>query len=336
MTDTPPARHREWIISSALVALAGTVFVGARALEPPASTFDEFLPLVAAQRVLAGEVPYRDYTTQYPPLMTWLDAALLSFAKPELLATRALCLAIVVVGLVVVTRLAARIVGSERKGAAIGLATALAHGAPPWSYSLVPATVLVLSSFLATLRARASGVGRPRAWLAVAGLLLGLAALARHEAAAFGAIPVLGAVFLSESARGRRAALSSLAIVAGTAAVLPLAFLVFVVASGAASGAWEQLVRIPALVYPDMRRLPWPLPWRAPGDAQGWPAAFSIYAPFVVGALALGRVVREWRAAGEGDERGAARLDEGALASLALVFVLCATVRADRAHVYAA
>src|SRR5579871_4331461 len=339
LADAPGIRTpfpRFWLLSSAAVVLAGALTIGIRTLERPANPLDEFLPLVAAERVLAGDVPYRDYTTLYPPLMTLLDAALLSVAAPELLLARALFLAIVLAGLLAVTRIAARIARDERIAAGVGLLAAAAHGAPLWGYALVPAIVLVLWSFLATLRARAAGVERPRAWLALAGVLLGLASLARHDAAAWGAIPIVAGVFFAERARGGRAALASAATVLGTAAIFPLAFLVFLVAEGALGCAWEQLVRIPAVLYPEIRGLPWPRPWRAPGDTEGWPAIFSIYAPFVVGAIALAKTVVRARS---GPRVGDARLAllDGAMASvLPLVFLLSAAVRPVHSHVYAA
>jgi hypothetical protein len=327
-------RRDAWL-GMAAVAVTGAVSVGARMLEAPANPLDEFLPLVCARRLLAGEVPYRDYTTLYTPLMTVLDAGVLSVAPRSLLAARLLFLAIVVLGLLVATRLAVRLSGSERKGAAIGVLGAVSHGAPLWGYALVPATVLVLGAFLASLRGRSASARRPGAWLAASGVLLGLAALARHDVAALGALPIAASVFLQERrARGTTAARRSLAIVLGAAALLPLVFVVALERLGAAPAAWEQLVAIPANLYPRMRSLAWPLPWRSPGDSDDWPSILCIYGPFLVAAVALARIARAWRGI-TADERPAA-IDALTEVALVAVFLVPALVRPDQSHVYAA
>ncbi|HZU99318.1 MAG TPA: hypothetical protein VFF73_21605 [Planctomycetota bacterium] len=292
-----------------LVFLAALVFVGARALEPPSNPLDEFLPLVAAQRVLSGEVPYRDYTTLYPPLMTLLDAGLLRVMPSSLLAARFLFTVIVAIGLVLVKVIVSRLTGSERAGTLVGLLGAAAHGAPLWGYALVPAAVIVLGALAAALEP-----GRGRA--ALAGFLLGLAALARHDAAAWGALPVLFLI----GGRSRRDLLVAVLV----AALLPLAFLVTMASLGALAPMEEELVSIPVHLYRGIRGLPWPSPLEDPGDAGGWPALASIYAPFIVGGLAFARSLQT------------RRNEEIACASLPLVFVMTCVVRPDHAHVYAA
>ena len=58
---------------------------------------------------------------------------------------------------------------------------------------------------------------------------------------------------------------------------------------GALGPAFDQLILIPARLYPRIRGLPWPSPLNDPGDANEWPALASIYAPFIIGALAITR-----------------------------------------------
>src|SRR5258708_7884558 len=119
------------------VGLAGGLVAGASLVEAT-DTIDEFLPLVCAQRLLAGEVPYRDFVSLYGPLWPAADAVAFVVFAPTVIAARVLFLGVLVAAFVVVARLAARLSGSERHGAGIALLAALAVGRPAWGYALVP------------------------------------------------------------------------------------------------------------------------------------------------------------------------------------------------------
>jgi hypothetical protein len=285
------------------------VLVGVRAFEAPTDPLDEFLPLVAAQRVLGGDVPYRDYTSLYPPLTTLLDVVVIGVTGRHLLVTRLVFLAIVAANLLLVRSLAARLTGSERTGTLVGLLAAATHGAPSWGYALVLATSLILGAFAGARR------GGTR-WTIAAGALLALASLARHDTAFWAALPIAFVVFKRSRREG--------AILLGTAALGPLALVVALACLGALGAAWHQLVVIPGTLYAGIRGLPFPLPWRSPGDAPDLPSLGSIYGPFLVSALALARA--ETRASPE----------KLAAALLPFFLGMNAIVRPDHAHVYAA
>ncbi len=312
------------------MAGASLLLLGARALEAPAATYDEFLPLVAAERLRAGEVPYRDWLSLYPPLVTVLDAALFSVTGPSVLAARLAFAAIVAAGLVVATRIAARLCGDEGRATAIGLLGAAGVGLPPWGYPLVLGGVLVLASLLAALRARDEGASER--WLVLAGALLGTAALARIEVAVAGSVAVLALAL--EGAGGR--AWPRVARVVAAAAPLPLGCAGLLALAGAAPAAWDQLFGKVATVYPAARSLPWPSPFGAPGER--WPPVFTVYAPVIVSALALLHAVgRARRARREGDAaRAGQAFEAGVVAALGLLLLVSALVRPDRAHVRAA
>jgi hypothetical protein len=290
-----------------VVFLVAFLIIGICAFDPPTNPLDEFLPLVCAQRVLAGEVPYRDYTTLYPPLTTLVDAALLGAFPRSVLLARFVFVGIAVIGLVLVKSIATRLSGSDRAGTLAGLLAALCHGAPHWGYALSLATVLLLGALRALLQ------GKRRATV-LAGVLLGLASLTRHDAAFYAAFP-LGLLAFSRSRR-------ELAWFLGVAALFPLGFFVFLLMTGALPQAWEQLVVIPATLYPKIRGLPFPPPWRGPADADVHPSLASIYGPFLVSGLALAR------------SRGERAKQAAALLPFALG--VTALVRTDHAHAYGA
>ncbi len=302
------------------VILAGLLMIGVRAFDPPTNPLDEFLPLVAAQRILGGDVPYRDYTTLYPPLTSLVDAALLAVFPRSLLLARFVFVALSLAGLALVKHIATRLSGSERAGTVAGLLAALVHGAPHWGYSLELASVLILGAFACALpRAGGSGAGgpaRPR-FAALAGALLGLASLARHDAALYGSLPI-ALLVLSRSRR-------DLAWLLGVAAIFPLGLVLVLAALGALGPAFEQLVVIPSTLYSEIRGLPWPRPWVGPGDAEMAPSLGSIYGPFIVSGLAL---VRAWTTT--------RRRDHLAAALLPFALGANALVRPDHAHVYGA
>jgi hypothetical protein len=270
---------------------------------------DEYLPIVNAERLQAGEVPHRDFFTLYPPLVPALDALTLRLAPGSILAVRVLCLAFVVAGLLLVSEIATMLSGDGRAGAALGVLAAVMYGAPPWGYPLVHATVLVLAALLVALRS--SG---PR-WIFLVGALLGLAATARHDLAAVGSLPVVGLV----AARTRSPRSVGLALLGAAVPVLLLAGLLAL--GGAGSAALDQLIGIPATIYSRARALPWP---RADLESLA-----RVYSPLALGVLGLAVSVLDPHA--DRERRSA----EVATTSLVMLLAVPGLVRPDAAHLSA-
>ena len=80
-------RRRPALVGTLAIILSSTCMLGARLLDPPCKT-DEYFPLVCGQRILAGEVPFRDFVTQYPPLIYYLDALVMGAFAPTVIAPR--------------------------------------------------------------------------------------------------------------------------------------------------------------------------------------------------------------------------------------------------------
>lgn len=301
------------LLASLVVALVAAVVLLARATEPPAS-LDEFLPLVAAQRLLAGQVPHRDFASLYGPLVPALDAALFAAFAPSLLAARVVFAVVVAVSLGLAARGASVLAGSDRAGAGCAVIGALAV-LPTWGYSLALAAALVAGAAAASLVAGEPGRSR-RGWLVATGLLLGLASLARHDLGL--ALAPVGLLALSSSSPGERR--RDLAVLVVSALALPIAAVVLLGVLGALPEAWRQLVVIPATLYPAARALPLPGPFA--GSLARWPL-FHFYGPLVL-ALAVATRVES------GEPRD--RLRALGLALLVLVLFVPATVRSDLAH----
>jgi hypothetical protein len=307
---------RAAIAGTLAVALVGLVAFGTRALGH-VNVYDDFIPLVGAQRLLAGDVPYRDFHSHYPPLLLLLDALVLGLAPGSLLATRLVFALLMTGACVAAGRVAARLARSEVAGALLGAAGAL--GLETLSGG---ATIALAAGFIvaAVVVLESPGSADPRARLASAGGLLGLAGLARHDLTFVASVPlvVLALVELPRTERRRVAWLVAPALLVALVALVTLA------REGALGAAWRDGVAYGPADYAAERRIPWP--WR--GDLAGWSYVVDFYGPFVVALAVAGRVMLERSELDAGEARHA-------LAACAITFVGYATavVRSDLQHV---
>jgi hypothetical protein len=174
MTDSAfaPRRTPAALWHAAAVWLAASAWYGSYAAFGNI-TQDEGWLLECSQRVLAGQVPHRDFVSIYPAGRYYLFAAVLDLFDGNLLAVRAVwCLL---------------------RGAVVALVFALGRRIMPLPYALsATAFVLVLPGpwhktffplvSLATLAALGSWLEtRDRRWLVVAGLAAGCGAWFRHD-----------------------------------------------------------------------------------------------------------------------------------------------------------
>src|SRR5262249_9004040 len=110
--------------------------------------YDEGLALTNALRILAGDVPYRDYWTTYPPGTSFVLAAAFRLSEPTVLVARIVnALWVVAIALCihsVVLRIHPRIISAV---VAFALTLLLVLSLPP-SYSAIPALALCLGAAL--------------------------------------------------------------------------------------------------------------------------------------------------------------------------------------------
>jgi hypothetical protein len=169
----PPSPALQALLLAAAAALSG--FTILRGYGP----HDEGLMLAWAQRVAAGQWPYRDFWSNYAPGQTIVLAGLTKAVGPSLLAWRVLRVAVDAVTALAAFRLVRRDAG-DRWGLAAWLAVAGAMAFPTGPGPTPPALLLALCALLAARRGPAGG-----------GVLAGLAFVFRPEigfAAAAGAV----------------------------------------------------------------------------------------------------------------------------------------------------
>jgi MFS family permease len=223
----------------AALFVAGIVVSGVTALHGVQPN-DEGLMLQAVERIVRGQVPYRDFWWFYPPGQPYLLGGLRELAGPSLLTWRILrVLADATVALLAFS-LASRGAGPRLSLAALGAAIlAMAYPSGPHPFPI--ALALVLGALLAFER-------RP----VLAGALVGAAAAWRIEFAAFAALAIL----VARPDGLRRFALAG----AATAAVL---YLPVVIAAGIRP-SWDLLVDYPLTDFRDYQTLPFPLSYDGP------------------------------------------------------------------------
>jgi hypothetical protein len=223
----------------AALFVAGIVVSGVTALHGIQPN-DEGLMLQAVERIVRGQVPYRDFWWFYPPGQPYLLGGLRELAGPSLLTWRIVrVLADATVALLAFS-LASRGAGPRLSLAAWGAAIlAMAYPSGPHPFPI--ALALVLGALLAFER-------RP----ALAGVLVGAAAAWRIEFAAFAALAIL----VARPDGLRRFALAGVA----TAALL---YLPVVIAAGIGP-SWDLLVDYPLTDFRDYQTLPFPLSYDGP------------------------------------------------------------------------
>src|SRR5829696_4787365 len=299
-----------WIVA----ALWGTAAVfAAVTLLGGVAPHDEGLILQGAQRVADGQVPYRDFWTNYGPGQVLVLGAFAKVFGPSLLAWR-----IVHVGLVATGALLAFVLARRETSRAWGLVGwAGAAGALAFPASAGPnATAIVLGLGAVALTRRAPGG---------AGALAGAAGLFRPElglAAALGAAIAVGRGGLARVAVGY----------AATTLVLWLPFFV-----AAPADLLDDVVGFLGIQH--LQRLPFP--WDYDGEID-LNKLLEFYAPlFLLAGLALWAADAAWRRAGAAEWAlaplalaGAAylvgRTDEFHLAPLAVVLPVMLAVRCAR------
>jgi hypothetical protein len=197
-------------------AIAAVALTGITVLEPP-EPYDEGLIVSGAARILRGQHPYSDFNSGYPPGQFYTVAAVFRIFGPSLLSERVWDslwrLAIVAAAL----WLAREVAGEKVHLFPLACVAAVVGAAGFRLYPMIAAMLPCLSALASVLRGRRTGSLR---WTAAGGMLLGVAAVYRHDLAVCFAAVVLGYLW-----RDRRAILW---VAGGAAAVLtPVAAFLF-------------------------------------------------------------------------------------------------------------
>ncbi|MBM4460769.1 MAG: glycosyltransferase family 39 protein [Chloroflexi bacterium] len=287
-----------------------------RQLKSPANLYDEGLTLLNAERILQGQVPYRDFWTLYAPGYFYLLAGLFKLTGPNILAARILDTLLRFLLTLAVYALARRL--TTRWVALIPWAfvTLWLSAIRFYSYPAFPATAAIVLTALALLRyleatapasdpAASVPARRGVGWLAATGLALGLTATIRLDFGGYAAIGAAAAVAIAElqTAAGRgqpwRLRLASVlraeAILAGAAALVALPLYGCLAAASGLPTVWDDLIAFPATTFRAVRHLPVPtlLPDLGRMTGEQWEDWVRLYLPLGIYAAALG--ASAWR-----------------------------------------
>lgn len=259
--------------------------------------YDEGIIVFGAQRVLQGDLPYRDFWTQYSPGQLYVLAGLFQAFGSNIMVER--WWDVIIRSLLALSMLAvaARLTHWKLALPVWLLAVLWIEDYGFFGYPIFAGLMFALASLYAMLRGYTD-----RRWLFAAGVLLGLCFAFRHDMAVYlGAAQVIGfvpAFFLRRtderaSLLKRVLATVKLALpwVAG-AALIMLPIIVYFVLNAPVSELINQLFLFPLIEFPKVRDLPYPrLNWRS--------NVLPFYAPFLVYTLALVVAlmifIREWK-----------------------------------------
>ncbi len=319
-----------------LALLAVSLVVQLASMDAGVGVYDEGLALVGAERVLHGDVPYRDFFTLYSPGGFYATAALFQlfgeYAIVERLADAVVKSAIVGTSFLLLLNFGRITV------AALGslLVLALLVHLKNYGVVLFPALALALLAVLALHRA---AVQRSRCWAVAAGLAVAATALFRHDIGAYTLLAC--AAFLADDRWARRSVGArpwSPARAFAVASALPLLpVLAWLGCAVPAADLYRDLVEIPFLVYPRVRALPFPALAEALGKAVqfrslGLLLPFGVFAPVAVAAWAVVREARAGRLGRRGADLPAALTLFRFLAVLDVLFIAKGLVRVSSLH----
>ena len=209
-----------------------------------------------ALRVLDGEIPYRDFWTMYAPGQFYAVAGLFWIFGQEIIV-QAVGVVLIIAASAAVFYLLLRRIGSPQPLALVLVVIFIGMfwKTGPELKSYPPALLLLL---LAMDRVVSYFYGHGEAQLYWAGLLTGLAALFKHDVAAYVATAVVVSLFLAWFRAGKQRPSSWIAPMGavlrfGTCASLVVLLVVAWIAWSAGTDAWQDLVVFPATIFSKVR-----------------------------------------------------------------------------------
>ena len=270
-------------------------------IKSPANLYDEGLILVNAERVRAGEVPYRDFWTLYAPGYFYALAGLFSLVEPNILIARLFDTLLRFLLTVEVYLLARPLTSRWVALVPYALVTFWLSTIRFYSYPAFPATGAILLMALAFIRYLRGGRTR---WLFVAGLALGATAILRLD---FGGYAAIGFGFalacytlrsgsdeqIGGKVRVMRLLKAELIMGAG-ALLVALPLYAYLAAAAGVGVLYEDLIHFPATIFRAMRHLPVPplIPNFGKITGMAWNDWLRLYIPLATFAVALILAIR--------------------------------------------
>lgn len=258
--------------------------------------YDEGIILVGAERVLSGEIPYRDFWTMYGPAQFYILAGLFKIFGVSDLWLRIYGFLIKAVISVQTYALVDRLGNKRYALIASTLVIFLLIKVRNDGFPIFPAVMLSLLSISFFDLGRNAAIGK-RVYFILSGLCVGLAATFRHDLGAYIALSIgISSIASAMLENGLTAA----AVIAKKA-MLELSFfaigillivspvVLLLISIVPLNELYDCLIRIPGAIYPAVRSLPFPglSDVYANGDFHsGALGDFIVYLPFWVPILA--------------------------------------------------
>ena len=337
----PTTSSRSGRIVAACLVFVAAFLVQIIAWDNNLNSYDEGIILTGADAVYHGRLPYKDFWTMYAPGQFYLTALAFHLFEPQEYLARGIGIFFMAAIVALVWHMLRRFVGKLLAALGTGIVLLLFAYLHFEVFPVFPATAFALLALLLVAR----GMARHQsAAMLYAGMCTAAAACFRHDLGAYAAVALMAGACIT----GR--ALQPASTWCSTARALAVYMAgIFIVGTPVAAyflahvplhDLYENLIYIPARIYPEFRRLPWPgvEQMRQFGSAllntrqafatllQG-ATTFSVYIPFAaaVPSIMLARSVRR-----QGDADTANFLLLCAL--LCLAFTFKGMVRIHLAH----
>lgn len=261
----------------------------------PFNIYDEGFAVFNATRVMAGEVPYRDFWAIYPPGQFYMLAGVFKVFGTSLLVSRVYDTLVRLTIALAIWLIARKTTSSAFAYLAFAVAALLLGSAGFYAYAVFPAMALGLLAILALLAYTDTG---RRDRLVLAGVLIGLSMFIRWDIGAYAGVSVAAALLLfrllqaapdSPLSTRSRAAVTEIAIPAAAALAVVIVCYGLVGAAGGFGNLWDQVIAVPTTHQHKVRWLPYPDVWPPPEDTEslafwGW---LHFYTPLLIYATAL-------------------------------------------------
>ena len=278
---------------TALLLMTGALVYLQTGLYSPLNIYDEGIIVYGSVRVMDGQVPYRDFWTQYSPGQLYVLAALFGTLGKSIMVERVWDITIRATLALMIFVLGARLSSVKASVPLWVLALLWVQHYGFFGYPIFAGLLFSLASIHALIRGFSS-----RRWMFASGSLLGLTAIFRHDMAVYVAaaqlitfVPL--AMWRLASPASPQLQLVTYAIRrllpwAGGTLIVITPVLAYFLATVPANQLAQQLFIFPLTEFPKVRDLPYP-------DLDWWPNNLPFYAPFPIYAIAFSMAVAHIR-----------------------------------------
>ncbi len=259
-----PHQHRAnpvlAIVYGGMAAL-GTLWLFRLPLRTPLNVYDEGLALLNGERVLAGEVPFRDFWAIYPPGQSYALAVVFQLFGTNVMSARLYDTVIRMATVLCIFLIADRLISRRAAWAMLILTALLLAAATFYSYAIFPAILFGMLGILALIQFIKEG---KQGWLVAGGVAVGITAAYRLDVGFYAGVSLMAGILLFELTRPTRnwqVWLRHSLLLAGGTLLIMVPFYGYLIAASGAAEVWADLIVFPLTLMPEARRLPYPPLW---------------------------------------------------------------------------